>query len=135
MARHTRLPGRGFHTSIVTDGTTLQLIACTKTIKNRRSRASVILLYPQRDWCDRRLSHRRLRSALHHQTADCFISLDPGVVVRLRPVLPQKVREGLQQNCSDERIMLWPDPIGDMSLAQFLEHRAQHFWMLHVLDD
>jgi hypothetical protein len=31
--------------------------------------------------------------------------------------------------------MLWSDPIGDMSLAQFLEHLAQHFWMPHVLDD
>src|SRR6266702_2331133 len=85
--------------------------------------------------CIRPSCHRRLLSALHHQAADCFISLDPGVVVRLRPVLPQKVREGLQQDCSDEGIMLWSDPIGDMSLAQFLEHLAQHFWMPHVLDD
>ena len=31
--------------------------------------------------------------------------------------------------------MLWPDPVRDVPLAQFLEHIAQYFRMLHVLDD
>jgi hypothetical protein len=79
--------------------------------------------------------HRRLLSALQHQTADCLIPLDPGVVVRLRPVLPEKVREGLQQDRSDEGVMLWPDAIGDVPLAQLPEHSTQHFGMLHVLDE
>ena len=76
-----------------------------------------------------------LLSTLQHQAADYLIPLDPGVVVRLRPVLPEKVREGLQQDRSDKGVMLWPDPIGDVPLAQFLEHPTQHFRMLHVLDD
>src|SRR6266699_440026 len=79
--------------------------------------------------------HRRLLNALQHQAADCLILLDPGVVVRLRPVLPEKVREGLQQHRSDEGVMLWPDPVGDMPLSQLLEHTAKHFRMLHMLDD
>ena len=31
--------------------------------------------------------------------------------------------------------MLWPDPVRDVPLAQFLKHFAQHFRMLHVLDN
>lgn len=31
--------------------------------------------------------------------------------------------------------MLWPDPVRDVPLAQFLEHTGQHFRMLYVLDD
>src|SRR5947208_15995532 len=79
--------------------------------------------------------HRRLLSALQRQAADCLIPLDPGIVVRLRPVLPEKVRESLQQDRSDEGVMLWPDPIGHMPLAQFPAHIAQYFRILHVLDD
>src|SRR5437588_4790651 len=79
--------------------------------------------------------HRLLLSAFQHQAADCLIPLDPGVVVRLGPVLPEKVRESLQQDRSDEGVMLLPDSVRDVPLAQFLEHTAQHFRMLHVLDD
>ena len=31
--------------------------------------------------------------------------------------------------------MLWPNAIGDVPPAQFPEHIAQYFRMLHVLDD
>jgi len=72
---------------------------------------------------------------LQHQAADGLKLLDPGVVVRLRPVFPEKIRERLQQNRSDEGVMLWPDPIRDVPLTQFPEHTAQLFRMLHMLDD
>ena len=79
--------------------------------------------------------HRRLLSALQHQAADCLIPLDPGIVVRLCPVLPEKVRESLQQDRSDEGVMLWPNPIRDVPLTQFPEHTAQLFRMLHVFNN
>src|SRR5262250_1516402 len=46
-----------------------------------------------------------LLSSLQHQAADRLVPLDPRVVVCLRPVAPQKVGEGLQEDGSDERIV------------------------------
>src|SRR5262249_17987112 len=66
--------------------------------------------------------HRWLLSALQHQAADCLIRLDPGVVVLLRPVLSEKVLESFHQGRSDEGVMLRPDPVDDVPLAQFQEH-------------
>ena len=44
---------------------------------------------------------------------------------RLRPVLPQKVGEGLHQDGSDQGVVLWPHTIGGVPLAQSLEHIAE----------
>jgi len=37
------------------------------------------------------------------------------------PVVSEKVGEGFQQDGSDDRIVLWPDAIGDVPLAQAFE--------------
>jgi hypothetical protein len=42
-------------------------------------------------------------------------------VERWSPALSQNVGEGFQQDCSDDGIVLWPDAIVDMPLAQAFE--------------
>src|SRR6266581_8844431 len=70
-----------------------------------------------------------------HDRANYPVGLRPGLVVGHRPTVSQNVAEGIQQDRSDDGIVLWPDTIGDVPLAQALEGACQHLWLPEVLDD
>ncbi len=69
-----------------------------------------------------------------HDRADRFVGLRPGIMVLWSPVVSEQAGEGFQKDSSDDRIVLWPDAICDVPMAQAFECTRQHLWLPEVLD-